>query len=49
MNFYVMAKGGHQENHAKWIIKDQLYVCLEYLLMKQKFDVYFDKVNNIKR
>lgn len=41
MNIYVMAKGGHQENYAKWIIADQFHVLLEYLHMKQKFDIYF--------
>ena len=44
-----MAKGDHQKNHAKWIIKDQFYILLEYLQMKQKFDVYFHKIDNIKQ
>ena len=48
MNIYVLVKGPHQENHAKWIIKDQMLILLEYLKMKQKFDVYYGKINNIK-
>lgn len=31
LNIYMMTKGDHQQNHAKWIVKDQLYICLEYL------------------
>lgn len=49
LTFYMMTKGTHQEEHAKAIMKDQLHVCLEYLQMKQKFDVYFQKIENIKR
>jgi hypothetical protein len=47
MSFYVMAKGGHQEEQAKWIIQDQLHLELEAWKMKQKFLVYFQRIGNI--
>lgn len=49
MSFYVMAKGGHQEEQAKLIIKDQLDAELECYNMIHKFIAYFHKVENIQR
>jgi hypothetical protein len=49
MSFYVMAKGGHQEEQAKLIIKDQLDAELECYNMKHKFVAYFHRIENIQR